>query len=62
MTRIKAVGFNIEVTGFQTTDKVTVIGFGSDISSRVFLNAGDGETPSSLAERLDEEMNSTVVL
>jgi len=62
MTQLKTVAFDIETTGFQTTDQVTVIGFDADISSRVFLNLDDRETPSSLVERLDEEMNPSVVL
>jgi len=62
MTQLKTVAFDIETTGFQTTDQVTVIGFDADISSRVFLNLDDRETPSSLVERLEEEMNPSVVL
>ena len=62
MTQLQTVAFDIETTGFQTTDRVTVIGFDADISSRVFLNVGDRVKPSSLNERLDEEMNPDVVL
>ena len=61
MTQLQTVAFDIETTGFQTTDRVTVIGFDADISSRVFLNVGDRGKPSSL-EELDEEMNPDVVL
>ena len=62
MTQLKTVAFDIETTGFQTTDQVTVIGFDADISSRVFLNVDNRGTPSSLQERLDDELNSSVVL
>ena len=62
MTHLSTVAFDIETTGFETTDQVTVIGFDADISSRVFLNVDGRETPSSLGERLDEEMNPSVVL
>ena len=62
MTRLKTVAFDIETTGFETTEQVTVVGFDADISSRVFLNVGDRGKPSSLEERLDEEMNPAVVL
>ena len=62
MTQLKTVAFDIETTGFETTDQVTVIGFDADISSRVFLNLDDRENPSFLAERLDDEMDPSVVL
>ena len=62
MTRLKTVAFDIETTGFQTTDQVTVVGFDADISSRVFLNVDDRGKPSSLKKRLGEEMNPDVVL
>ena len=62
MTQLKTVAFDIETTGFETTDQVTVIGFDADISSRVFLNLDDRENPSFLAKRLDDEMDPSVVL
>ena len=62
MTQLKTVAFDIETTGFHTTDQVTVIGFDADISSRVFLNVDDRGTPKSLEERLDKDMNPAVVL
>jgi len=62
MTQLKTVAFDIETTGFETTDQVTVIGFDADISSRVFLNVDNRGKPSSLAERLDEGMYPSVVL
>ena len=48
MTQLKTVSFDIETTGFETTDQVTVIGFDADIRSRVFLNVDNRGKPSSL--------------
>ena len=62
MTQLKTVAFDIETTGFETTDQVTVIGFDADISSRVFLNVDNRGTPSSLGERLNDEIDPSVVL
>jgi len=62
MTHLSTVAFDIETTGFETTDQVTIIGFDADISSRVFLNVDNRGTPSSLQERLDEELNPSIVL
>lgn len=41
MTVLETVAFDIETTGFTVKDQLTVVGFDSDIGSRLFLNTGD---------------------
>ena len=62
MTNLETVAFDIETTGFQTTDQVTVIGFDADISSRVFLNVDDRGGTRTLEDRIRDEMSPPVVL
>jgi len=62
MTNLETVAFDIETTGFQTTDQVTVIGFDAEISSRVFLNIDDRGDPRTLEDRIHDNMNPPVVL
>jgi uncharacterized protein YprB with RNaseH-like and TPR domain len=62
MTRLATVAFDIETTGFRTTDRLTVVGFDAAISSRVFLNT-DGETcPPDLEQRVNDEVGPPVSL
>ncbi|WP_277543670.1 ribonuclease H-like domain-containing protein [Haloarcula laminariae] len=62
MTDLKTVAFDIETTGFATTDQLTVIGFDAAISSRVFLNTGEQTSPSQLEQRLNEELETPITL
>jgi len=62
MTNLETVAFDIETTGFQTTDQVTVTGFDVEISSRVFLNIDDRGDPRTLKDRIHDEMSPPVVL
>ena len=62
MTNLETIAFDIETTGFQTTDQVTVIGFDAEISSRVFLNVDDRGDPRTLEDRIHDEMSPPVVL
>lgn len=62
MTDLTTVAFDIETTGFETSDQLTVIGFDSPVASRVFLNT-DGTTPSAnLEDDLNTKLNAPVQL
>ncbi|MFW5900471.1 MAG: ribonuclease H-like domain-containing protein [Halodesulfurarchaeum sp.] len=62
MTELMTIAFDIETTGFETEDVLTVIGFDSAVASRVFLNT-DGATPSgALADRLNDILQTQVQL
>ena len=43
MTALEVVAFDIETTGFDVTDEVTVVGFAVPLGCRVFVR-GDAET------------------
>lgn len=62
MTDLKTVAFDIETTGFATTDRLTVVGFDAAISSRVFLNLGGCTSPPELEQRLNEELETPITL
>jgi len=62
MTDLKTVAFDIETTGFETTDQLTVVGFDAAISSRVFLNTGDRTSQSNLEQRLNETLQTPITL
>jgi uncharacterized protein YprB with RNaseH-like and TPR domain len=62
MTDLKTVAFDIETTGFETEDRLTVVGFDAAISSRVFLNTGDRTSQSNLEQRLNDELQTPVTL
>jgi uncharacterized protein YprB with RNaseH-like and TPR domain len=62
MTELSTVAFDIETTGFETRDQLTVVGFDSAVASRVFLNT-DGRTPSpTLTNQLNEKLQTAVQL
>ena len=60
MTILETVAFDIETTGFAVEDQLTVVGFDSEIGSRIFLNTGGISHPSSLESRVNNELNSSV--
>ncbi len=62
MTRLPTVAFDIETTGFTTTDRLTVVGFDAAIGSRVFLNTGGRAVSPALAERVDDAVGTRVTL
>ena len=62
MSDLKTVAFDIETTGFETSDRLTVLGFDTAISSRVFLNTGDDPVPSGLEDRLNSELRTPLTL
>jgi uncharacterized protein YprB with RNaseH-like and TPR domain len=60
MTVLGTVAFDIETTGFDVDDQLTVIGFDTDIGSRIFLNTDGRAPPSNLEARVNEELASSV--
>ncbi|MDS0284482.1 hypothetical protein [Haloarcula onubensis] len=62
MAALSTVAFDIETTGFTTTDQLTVVGFDADISSRVFLNVDERSPPDTLEARLNDRMQSPLTL
>jgi len=61
MTELTTIAFDIETTGFQAGDELTVVGFDSAVSSRVFLHTGT--TPEAgLADRLSDALQTPVQL
>jgi len=62
MTALSTVAFDIETTGFTTTDQLTVVGSDADISSRVFLNVDERSPPDTLEARLNAQLQSPLTL
>jgi DNA polymerase elongation subunit (family B) len=62
MTDLRTVAFDIETTGFATTDQLTVVGFDAAISSCVFLNTGERTSPPQLEQRLNEKLETPITL
>jgi len=61
MTELTTIAFDIETTGFGADDELTVVGFDSAVSSRVFLHTGT--TPQvDLADRLNDTLQTPVQL
>ena len=62
MTELTTIAFDIETTGFETEDELTVVGFDSAVSSRVFLNTGGTTPPSALADRVNGTLQTSIQL
>lgn len=62
MTDLTTVAFDIETTGFATDDRLTVVGFDSDIGSRLFLNTGGRRVNSPLEPLLNDRVSRRVRL
>jgi len=62
MTELTTIAFDIETTGFETDDELTVIGFDSSVSSRVLLNIDGTAPPAALAARLNDTLETPVQL
>ncbi len=60
MTVLETVAFDIETTGFAVEDQLTVVGFDSDIGSRIFLNTGSKSYPADLESQINDELNPPV--
>ncbi|SNR68640.1 3'-5' exonuclease family protein [Halorubrum vacuolatum] len=62
MTMLETVAFDIETTGFAVEDQLTVIGFDSEIGSRIFLNTGEEPCPDDLERRINEHLDRPISL
>jgi len=62
MTGLATVAFDIETTGFEVGDRLTVVGFDADISSRVFLNTGGEACSPQLEQRLNDCLTTPATL
>jgi hypothetical protein len=62
MTGHDTVAFDIETTGFDVDDQLTVVGFDTDFGSRIFLNTDERAPPSNLEARVNEELATAVSL
>ena len=60
MTVLGTVAFDIETTGFAVDDQLTVLGFDSDVGSRIFLNTGGRSPAADLNVCVNEELNPSV--
>ena len=60
MTALETIAFDIETTGFTIEDHLTVVGFDSDIGSRIFLNTGSTSWSADLESRVNDKLNSSV--
>lgn len=62
-TRLTHVAFDIETTGLDAEDRVTVAGFALPLGCRVFVNASAGPLDSSRVEsHLDDRLDTTIEL
>lgn len=62
MTELNTAAFDIETTGFDTSDQLTVIGFDSTVASRVFLNTDGTTATATLEAELNTELTTPVQL
>ena len=60
MTELDTVAFDIETTGFDVDNQLTVVGFDTDVGSRIFLNTDGRAPPSNLEVRVNEGLLSSV--
>jgi uncharacterized protein YprB with RNaseH-like and TPR domain len=60
MTELGTVAFDIETTGFAVDDQLTVVGFDSEIGSRIFLNTGGTTCPGDLEASINEELTPSI--
>jgi len=62
MSTLATIAFDIETTGFSTTDQLTVIGFDAEIGSRIFLNTDGRAYTSDIEQRVNERLTTPVTL
>ncbi|RDZ32062.1 MULTISPECIES: hypothetical protein [unclassified Haloferax] len=58
MTELNTVVFDIETTGFETSDQLAVIDFDSTVASRVFLNTDGTTATATLEAELNTELTT----
>ena len=62
MSTLATIAFDIETTGFSTTDQLTVVGFDAEIGSRVFLNTDGSVCSQDIEQRVNEQLVTPVTL
>jgi uncharacterized protein YprB with RNaseH-like and TPR domain len=62
MTEMTTIAFDIETTGFETDDQLTVVGFDSPVSSYVFLNTNGTTPPGEIADHLNDTLRTPIRL
>lgn len=62
MSTLATIAFDIETTGFSTTDQLTVVGFDAEIGSRIFLNTDGSVCSQDIEQRVNEQLATPVTL
>lgn len=62
MSALVTIAFDIETTGFSTTDQLPVVGFDAEIGSRVFLNTDGSACSPGTEQRVNERLTTPVTL
>ena len=62
MSTLVTIAFDIETTGFSTTDQLTIVNFDTEIGSRIFLNTAGSACISDIEERVDDHLTTPVTL
>ncbi|WP_283402520.1 ribonuclease H-like domain-containing protein [Halorubrum sp. DM2] len=62
MSTLATIAFDIETTGFSTTDQLTVVGFDAEIGSRVFLNTDGSTCAPTIEQCVNERLTTPVTL
>jgi len=59
---LATIAFDVETTGFDTTDQLTVVGFDAEIGSRIFLNTNGNTSSTGIEERVNQQLATPVTL
>ena len=59
---LATIAFDIETTGFDTTDQLTVVGFDAEIGSRIFLNTDGNASSTRIEKRVNQRLATPVTL
>ena len=62
MSTLATIAFDIETTGFSTTDQLTVVGFDAEIGSRVYLNTAGSACASDIEQHVNDYLTTPVML
>lgn len=62
MSFLKTIAFDIETTGFEPDDQLTVVGFDTEMVSSVFANLDGADSQPTLEERVNEQVRAPVTI
>ena len=62
MSTLATIAFDIETTGFSTTDQLTVVGLDAEIGSRVFLNTDGDACAAEIEQQVNDHLTTPVTL